>query len=150
MFLVFFVFTTIFFLSLIFNIYLFFVIFAQPDKNKLPTVYIYNMILSSSVDIVIMFLTFLMPMAMDDGPYYVNIDQRRYTFAVDCAERHPKEYSQLSEDLRMWIFYIRLTPTALFCFLIYYIGTPSIRRLLIERTKLLYKGSYEATTVIQM
>ncbi|CAO4382760.1 unnamed protein product [Caenorhabditis nigoni] len=63
---------------------------------------------------------------------------------------YEKEYSQLSEDLRMWIFYIRLTPTALFCFLIYYIGTPSIRRLLIERTKLLYKGSYEATTVIQM
>uniref|UniRef100_A0A1I7V2T1 Very-long-chain (3R)-3-hydroxyacyl-CoA dehydratase n=1 Tax=Caenorhabditis tropicalis TaxID=1561998 RepID=A0A1I7V2T1_9PELO len=60
------------------------------------------------------------------------------------------EYNSLPEDLRRWIFYIRLTPTALFCYLIYYVGTPSIRRLLIERTKLLYKGSYEATTVINM
>ena len=49
----------------------------------------------------------------------------------------------LPEDARRWIFYIRITPTALFCYLIYYVGTPSIRRLLIERTKLLYKGSYE-------
>lgn len=56
----------------------------------------------------------------------------------------------LSEDIRRWMFYIRVTPTALFCFFIYFVGTASIRRLLIERTKLLYKGSYDPTTIIVM
>ncbi|EFP00803.1 CRE-SRXA-15 protein [Caenorhabditis remanei] len=167
-------FTFINFLSLVFNAFLFYVIYKQPDKTRQPTIYIYNVIIANSLDSITIFFTFLFPFLLEDNfysdyrrilgptltflctfsyehtfylslimvihrihvvkepltkfytnlkiwlfcggfailsfiflviPYFsscpVNINQRTFNFAVDCANRHP--ITQLQND---WLILI--------------------------------------------
>lgn len=59
-----------------------------------------------------------------------------------------EEYNLLSEDVRRFVFYSRISASSLLCFLVYFVGTPSVRRLLIEKFVNIYKGQREISTIL--
>ncbi|CAB3396659.1 unnamed protein product [Caenorhabditis bovis] len=64
------VFSAIHALAVTFNIFLIVVVFKYGDKKTIPTVYIYNMAVSNSINTIMSFTTFNMPMLWTDD-YYI-------------------------------------------------------------------------------
>ncbi|CAA16374.2 G-protein coupled receptors family 1 profile domain-containing protein [Caenorhabditis elegans] len=51
-----------------------------------------------------------------------------------------KDFLALSETVRRFIFYSRVSTISLLCFLLYFVGTPAIRKLILQKVLNLLKG----------
>ncbi|CAB3396780.1 unnamed protein product [Caenorhabditis bovis] len=61
--------STIDFFALLFNIFLFLIVFLKKDKKPFPTVYIYNMIISNVLNILMTHVGFFLPILWTDDFY---------------------------------------------------------------------------------
>ncbi|CAI2352803.1 unnamed protein product [Caenorhabditis sp. 36 PRJEB53466] len=59
-----------------------------------------------------------------------------------------QDYALLSEEIRRFVFYTRISASSLLCFLVYLVGTPSIRRIIVEKVSSIYNSHSDVSTVL--
>ncbi|CAB3396954.1 unnamed protein product [Caenorhabditis bovis] len=103
--------STIFIFALLFNMYLSIVIMVYGDKTRIPTVYIYNLLMANSLDIIMLFIGFLLPMLWDDDFYYEfrSITGPVFTLICSFSYEHPHYLSLLMVIQRICSVYSPMT-----------------------------------------